>query len=916
VAQWLRGVDCHSAWVSLDEGDNAPTGFLAYLIAALRATEPGLESTRKIGKGLLSAMQSPQPPPAKAVLASLINELSARSERIILVLDDYHLIDALAIHEAVRFFLEHLPPQVHLVIASRDDPPLGLARLRARGQLVELRVADLRFTSAEAATFLNQVMDLNLSAEDVAALEARTEGWIAGLHFAALALQGLARQGPARQDRAGHATNPTQGHRDASSLIRSFTGSHRFVLDYLIEEVLEQQPPSVQAFLLRTSILDRLCGPLCDAVCFGQAETPSTPKGDAVLSSVSEPPGTPAMGTDPGSGISLDPVPSASGQEILEYLEHANLFIIPLDDERRWYRYHHLFGSFLRQRLRRQLRQPLVESPAVSAEETALEPEDLLGALHTRASQWHEENGLVLDAFRHAAAADDVERAERLIAGERLPQHFLGAVTAVLEWLASLPKDGLDARPWLWWRYASLLLVSGHTTGVEERLQAAEAAIARDAVESSADETRDLIGLIAAARATLALTRYDAESMRAHSQRALEHLHPDSLLSRSSAYWTLGYAHLFQGDRAAAFQALSESIAISQAAGDSFTTILAKIALGNVQEAEIELHNAAETYRQVLGLAGDQPLQIIGEAHLGLARVLYEWNDLDAAEEQAQQAHALARQYESVIDRFVSCEVLLARLKLACGDVAGATRMLAEADETVRRHGFLARVPEVAAAQIQALVRLGRLEAALDLAGKHNLPADQARVHLARKDPSAALAVLGPYLQMVEARRWADEELKATVLAAIGHHMLGNTDEAVLRLAQALDMAEPVGFVRTFVDEGPPMAGLLRRAIASQAAGAYARRLLAAFPDAEPERIALPQAGDPDHEWLEPLTERELEVLQLISAGLTNQEIADRLYLSLHTVKVHARNIFSKLAVKNRTQAVARGRALGILKGS
>src|SRR5205085_2338515 len=389
-------------------------------------------------------------------------------------------------------------------------------------------------------------------------------------------------------------------------------------MDYLLEEVLEQQPESVQAFLLRTSILERLCGPLCDA-------------------------------------ILLDS--SASGQAPLELLDCANLFIVPLDNERRWYRYHHLFADLLRQRLR--------QSIASSAEEA----ERQVNELHIRASQWFEENALAIEAFHHAAAAGDVERAQRLIAGDRIPHHLRGAVAAILDWLHSLPKTVLDARPWLWWRYASLLLVNGQTTGVEEKLQAAEDALHGTETQG---QDRNLVGMIAEARAVLALTRYDVETMLAQSCRALEYLHPDRMTSRATAYWTMGFAYLFSRDRAAARRALTEAISLSQASGDIFTAIIATVGLGNVEEAENRLDLAATTYQRVLQMAGDQPLQIIHEAHLGLARVLYEWNDLDAAEQHGRQGLHLARQYDRVIDRFILCEVILASLKLARGDVAGA----------------------------------------------------------------------------------------------------------------------------------------------------------------------------------------------------------------------------------------------------
>lgn len=583
------------AWLSLDEGDNDPARFLTYLIAALQTLAVD------IGSGVLGVLQAPQPPPAEAILTTLLNEISTIPDNFVLVLDDYHAIDAKPVDHALTFLREHLPPQMRLVIASREDPDLPLARLRARGQLAELRAADLRFTLAEAAGFLNQVMGLNLSTEDIAALENRTEGWIAGLQLAALALQG---------------TIATRGHQDTTSFIQSFTGSHRFVMDYLVEEVLHQQPEGIQTFLLRTSILGRLCGPLCDAV-VGRLEIR-----DWRLES-----------NDQATDSLQLPTASRPSQEILAYLERANLFIVSLDNERRWYRYHHLFADLLRQRLHQQLRQSIASSTG--------DAQSHMNELHIRASQWYEDNGLEIEAFHHAAAANDIERAERLMDGKGMPLHFRGAVTAILAWLASLPKSVLDARPSLWWRYGAMLLVVGQATGVEEKLNAAEAALQGAEPVPSAVEganNRYLIGRIAAARAVLALTRYQAEIMLAQSRRALEYLPPDNLTLCANANWTMGIAYLYQKDYAAARQTLTEAISLSQASGNVFTAILATIGLGNVEEAENRLHLAAETYRRVLQWAGDQPLQIIYEAHLGLARVLYEWNDLIRLSNTADRA--------------------------------------------------------------------------------------------------------------------------------------------------------------------------------------------------------------------------------------------------------------------------------------
>jgi len=825
VSEWVAGCDQRVAWLSLDEGDNDPARFISYMIAALQTIKAG------IGAGLLAALQSPQTPPIESILITLVNEIDAIQDNFIFVLDDYHLIEAKQVDQFIAFLIEHLPLQMHLVIATREDPQLPLSRLRARGQLSELRVADLRFTPAEAAELLNQVMGLNLKDADIAALEARTEGWIAGLQLAALSMQGRS---------------------DAANFIRSFTGSHRFVLDYLIEEVLQHQPERVQAFLLRTSILDRMCGSLCDAVL-------------------------------------LDP--SISGQETLEYLERTNLFIVPLDEERRWYRYHHLFGDLLRQRLGRSL----------THEEIA---EDQI-----RASEWHEINGLTFEAFRHATTANDVERALRLIGSKEMPLHFHRVAMAVLDWLASLPTETLDDKPWLRVRSATLALMTGQTTGVEEKLQAAEKVLQN--IEPDA-ATRDLIGQVACARATLALTRYEPEVMLTQARRALEYLHPDNLAFRFTANWALTSASLLQGDRITAAQASMEGISISQKSGDIFSTILATTNLGRVQESENQLYLAAETYRSILPLFGDHPAPNAAEAYLGLAHICYEWNDLEAAEQYGGQSLQLARQYDRAIDRFIVSEVFLSRLKLARGDVDGAAALLAQAEQSARQKNFVLRLPEIAAAQALVLLRQGNLDSAAELVQTHELPLSRALVFLAQGDTSAALAILEPLRQQMKAKGWVNEQLKVMVLQAVALHTHGEKDKAVQLLAEALALAEPEGFIRIFVDEGDAMAQLLLEASSRGVMPDYIGKLLAVF-EAEKRKSAdkpdLPAARP----LFEPLSQRELEVLWLIADGLSNQQICERLFLALDTVKGHNRKIFDKLQVQRRTEAIARARELGLI---
>ncbi|MCU0487246.1 MAG: LuxR C-terminal-related transcriptional regulator, partial [Anaerolineales bacterium] len=796
VSEWVAGCGEPVAWLSLDVGDNDPARFISYLISALQTIKAG------IGDGLLAALQSPQPLQIETILTTLLNEISILSEHFVLILDDYHLLDSQPVDGALTFIIEHQPPQMHLVIATREDPSLPLARLRARGQCAELRAADLRFTPVEAAEFLNRVMDLHLSDADIAALETRTEGWIAGLQMAAISMQ---------------------GHQDTAGFIQSFTGSHRFVLDYLLEEVLQRQSVDVQAFLLHTSILDRMCGSLCDAVLLD----PSTP-----------------------------------GQATLEYLERTNLFIIPLDNERRWYRYHHLFSDLLRKRLGQ-----------------SLSPEEI-ARLHIRASQWFEDDALEIEAFHHSAAANDIERTERLMEGKGIPLHLRGALNIVLAWLDSLPQPVLDARPMLRVRSATIALMAGQTTGVKEKIQAAEKALEKAVLDV---QTRDLIGQLACARAILAVTRYQAEEIISQAQRALEYLAPENLRYRFTVGWVLAVAYHYQGNRTASMQVMTETLSI-QAPVSKFAMMLAITHLGHLQELGNQLYQAAETYGRALQLLGDQPLPSAHDVHLGLARIYYEWNDLDKAQQHTQQSLQLAYQYDRMVDRHILSEVLLARLKLTVGDVDSAAALLDQAQHSANQMNFTRWMPEVIAARVLVLIQRGQLTAAAEVANQYGLSMSQARVLLSQGNPSEALALLA----------------------------YGDQEKARETLNEALALAEPEGFIRLFLDEGPQMAELLSAAAAQGVRPGYVNKLLAAF-ETEP-KPGQPSAPVADSSSLiDPLSPRELEVLGLIAQGLSNQEICKRLFLALDTVKGHNRRIFDKLQVQRRTEAIARARELGLL---
>ncbi|MBN1250484.1 MAG: LuxR family transcriptional regulator [Anaerolineae bacterium] len=821
------------AWLSLDQEDSDPVRFLTYVIAALQSIGD------TVGQGALQLLQSPQPPPREVLLTNLLNDIATISDDFVLVLDDYYLVDAGSVDDALTFVLEHQPPQMHLVITTREDPQLPLARLRVQGQLTEIRAADLRFTSAEAAEFLNRVMGLPLSTEDVVALEARTEGWIAGLQLAAISLRGKS---------------------DIASFVQSFAGSHRFVLDYLVEEVLDQQPERLQRFLLQTAILDRLTGSLCDAVT-GQSD----------------------------------------GEQTLAHLERANLFVVALDDKRRWYRYHRLFADLLRQRLS----QSKASMPEAEASGVA--------TLHRRASLWYEAHSLAFEAFRHAVAAKDIERAAQLLEGGGTPLQYQGAANQVLNWLGSLPRPVLDARPALWVNYASALTIAGQlSTAVEEKLLAAEAALAAGKPD---DRAEDLVGRIAAIRAMQAIPQNRADVVVAQARTALAHLNPDNLLARTTASWTLGYGYQLQGNRTAAREVYAATIPISQASGNLIITIGATVALGQIQEEENQLRAAETTYLRVLELTGDPPLPFACAGHFGLAKLAYEWNDLDTAETHVKRSLALGRQLPN-IDTLVACKVLLARVQWAQGDLPAASTTLSEAEAFAREHNFAHRLPEVAALQVLIYLQRDDLATAARLAQAGALPLSKARVDLARGDPAAALHILGPLRRRLEAEKRWDKHLKVTILEAVALFASGDKDEALRTLREALALGEPEGVIRSFIDEGPPMVTLLSEARAQGLMLSYTGRLLAAAAAAAPLRdtgdTSVPTAAE-QQPLVEPLSERELEVLRLVAEGLTNRQIAERLFIALTTVKGHNQRVYGKLQVRRRTEAVARARDLGLI---
>jgi LuxR family maltose regulon positive regulatory protein len=844
LIEWVRNCGCPVAWVSLDESDNDLTRYMTYFVAALQTIEVD------IGEGVLSAFQAPKPPPIESVLTGLINEIAAVQEQFALVLDDYHVIEAQPIHDALTFLLDHLPPQMHLVIATRSDPPLPIARLRGRGQLTELRATDLRFTSDETATFLNQVMGLDLTVDHIAALETRTEGWVAGLQLAALSIQ-------SREDIPG--------------FLAAFTGSQHYILDYLVEEVLQRQSESVRAFLLQTSILDRMTGPLCDAVTLGCRSKRSGESG---------------------------------GQAMLDRLEHANLFVVPLDSRRHWYRYHHLFADFLRARLHQ------------------IWP-DQVPELHIRASEWYEQNRLIAAAIDHALSAEHFERAAHLIERAAEPTMMRSEVATFVSWVEALPDDVARARPLLCVYHAWALVLSGHPLdAAESRLQ--------DAIEADTENSVD--GEVAAFRAWTAALRGDTRHSTELSQRALELLPAESLFLRSIVAGSLGLVYMWSGDVVAAFQAFEEAARIGQKAGNLMVTAIALRRLAQLRVMQGRLSEAKAFCEQALELSVDgrgRRLPIAGLVLIVLGELLREWNDLEAAARHLIEGIELVKQWGEIgaFDGYVA----LAHVRQAQGDVDGAREAIHRAQQLAIQFDA-SEVDDVFVALHQARlwVAQGNLEAAIRWAegrqvdrdvdseeeSSHHYPLVRAlehltlaRVYIAWGRPEEALEMLESLLQTAEAAGWMGYVIEILALQALALQGQGDILPAVTALERALSLAEPEGYVRVFVDEGPSMAPLLYEAAARGIAPQYTSRLLAALPAAEPASKfqKLPV------EMVEPLSERELEVLQLIAEGLSNQEVAQRLFITLGTVKWHTSNIYGKLGVKNRTQAVAQARALGIL---
>jgi LuxR family maltose regulon positive regulatory protein len=854
LSEWIPQSPRCVTWLSLDDGDNDPARFWAYFFASVQSL------SAQLGGNALALLQSSTAPNLTSIITVLINDLTAFQDTFAIVLDDYHVIEANTIHETLTFLIDHLPDNMHLVITSRVDPPLPVSRLRVRDQLTEIRANDLRFTAQEAATFLSQVMGLNLSAEDVALLETRTEGWIAGLQIAALSMQ---------------------GHNDIPGFIQAFSGSHRHILGYLAEEVINQQSESTLKFLLQTSLLDRLCGPLCEAVT-----------------------------GDPG------------GQDTLESLEHANLFIRPLDDQGIWYRYHHLFGEVLRNRL--------ISSSIGSPSEIA--------EIHHRASDWLEGAGLIDDAILHALGAPDMERAAVLV--ERYSTIMLqqSKIFVLRSWLQQLPEELVQTRPRLLLAYGWSLVLTGHVRSLEQWLETPHA---RRAL-ASPDLPEEVLGELTLLRATLARFQRQPDRSLQLAQASLSQLSKDERGFLAGAKYTIGIAHLQKGNLDSASQALLEAVALGEAKGGPYMALSALDTLSDMQIRQGHLAQAMRSCEQALDMAARlewQTMPAMGMTYIHRGQVLYEQNDLEGASRALTNA---VERLRGSIEQYLLAQGyrILAQVQFAQGNIEGAFKTVQQGEDWFKQ----VQVVDTGAGTLLGLgklrlwIELGDLStASLGMQDYQALPGDtplgylqettrvrmclaQSRLH--RQEPmlQEAATILDHQVARVQAGQWWGQFIEIQVLRALLHQIKDDTKAMRDALGEALALAEPEGYIRVFLNEGEPMRLLLldyqsmlqktirtgRNERSSQILS-YIVKLLSLFSHlTSVERSASTPLP-------EPLSERELEILQLIAVGRSNLEIAETLVIALSTVKTHINNLYGKLGASRRTEAIAIARELGLL---
>jgi LuxR family transcriptional regulator, maltose regulon positive regulatory protein len=863
LVDWARQHDHAVRWLALDIGDNDPARFWQYVAAAIEPDCVGLPEQ------LAPLLGTPGGPPLEAVVARVVNALAAQPEPVVLVLDDYHVIESPVIHQSLGLLLDRLPAQLRLVIASRADPPLQLARLRARAQLGELRAIDLRFTLDEAAEFVRLTTGgLELDSGSLEALVARTEGWVAGLQLASLSMQ--------------HSPDPAQ-------FVATFSGSHRYVLDFLTEEVLAGQPEHRVNFLLETSVLERLSAPVCDAV-----------------------------------------TATSNSLNVLEEIERANLFLIALDDVRRWWRYHHLFAELLRARLQR------------------LHPERV-SDLHRRAAGWFEAHGLVDEALHHARAAGDFDWVADLVEKHAQAQLMRSEIGTVQRWLAALPPGLIRERPRLGVTGAVWALIGGDTEHVAPLLADAEQAYAARATANNVPDVDRAMGhanvpaMLGILHAELARQRGDAQQTLDYARDALAYVRPDDRFLKFLVHWNTAVATLMQGEAARAEPVLREILADRRSAGDAYNALRACFTLGQAQRARGSLRTARRTAELALALvqgplASPEEPPIAGIARLGLAEVLREQGELDAALEHATRGAELV-QHIGYAQWVVTGLSILGAVQQARGELTAADAALARAEACVPQTEDAADlIFPVAVQRARLWLTQGAFDAVAEWAERYALSQDGepsfarerhylvlVRLLIAQGTPERCLGLLARLESLAEAQGRGGSLIELTILHALALAAVGDDASAVEKLTRALAAAGPEGYIRVFVDEGPSMLVLLDR-LADQLRGnlgtragvsaEYVARLRDSCGPAPREASPSnrrPTVTGPVRGLVDPLSDREMDVLRLLADGKSNQEIADALVVALDTVKKHVSHILGKLQATSRTQAVARARQIALL---
>jgi len=855
ASEWIANCGRPAAWLSLDENDNDSARFLIYVIGALQTVSPNL------GAGILDALQSPQIPPIDSILTALLNEITVIPNDFILILDDYHLTDSRSVDDALTFLIEHLPLQMHIVITTREDPSLPIPRLRTRNQLTEIRAADLRFTPSEATEFLNQVMNLDLSVEEVASLETRTEGWIAGLQLAALSMK---------------------GQEDVHGFIQAFAGDHRYIVDYLVEEVLQRQPEVIRNFLVQTSILDRLNGPLCDAVT-SQLESKAK----------------------------------------LESLQRGNLFLIPLDDKRYWYRYHHLFADVLRMHL---MAEQLNKVPT----------------LHKRASEWFEQNNLTADAIRHALAGEDFERAAELIERALPVMRQTRQEATLLGWLKALPDEVFKRRHVLNVNYVGTLLQNGQFDGVESRLQDIEQWLDMPAdtrerpIFVEEKEFQRLPSAVAMYHAAIALAQGDVVNAMKHASKVLELAREDDDFPRGAASSLLGLASWASGDLETGYRMFTEGMSHLQNVGFISDVIGGSVTLADIRITQGRLREAMGIYERGLQLAKKQGVSVlrgVADMHVGMSALYFERNELNTAEQHLLKSKELGELNELLKNPY-RWRVTKAQIREAQGDLDGALELLDEA-ESLYMGDFSPNVRPTPALKARVWVKQGELEKALDWARERKLSIEEVPSYLREFEQITFARILLSQYQndhstssLHDATGYLERLLKAAdeggrmgsaieilILQALAHQMHEDIPIALTSLERALKLAEPEGYMRIFLAEDVSMAELLREIDARGILPNYTRKLLSAFEvgdqstDVEPPPSAKPASSS----LTEALSQRELDILRLFKTELSGPEIAQELVIALSTVRTHTKSIYNKLNVNSRRAAVKRALELGLI---